>query len=212
MRQYELTEAKTITLTDFRGKRFQVIRNPSRAEYISFLKQSFDKHLRGFAYKDELWLWDAYHAEHGQISNDLGIVQDEAINAHFYANDPTSDEYDKWLIANNAAIKRISLPKLAVAESVEVQTGEALASEIRMFLDLHAKIAANYDPDYDDPEERFNGPDSVMMEMAAISLEKTNSLNFHVNSSWNSGCYKGDNQAESWHNELISKLTSRVEL
>ncbi len=83
----------------------------------------------------------------------------------------------------------------------------ALADEITRFLDKHAVIAANYDPDFDDPEERFAGPDSGMMFIAAEGLRRD--IEFPMPfSEFGSGCYDpiNDKTVEAWHSEIKSKI------
>jgi hypothetical protein len=83
----------------------------------------------------------------------------------------------------------------------------ALADEITRFLDKHALIAANYDPEYDEPGDRFNGPDSGMMFAAAEGLRMD--VEFPMpHSSFHSGCYTPDNDksVEAWHAEIKTKL------
>lgn len=83
----------------------------------------------------------------------------------------------------------------------------ALAREIHDFLEKHAGTAANYDPDFDPPEERFSGPDSMMMWVAAERLAAGQSFTMPF-TSWGSGCYHPytDKEAEAWHDKLRGEL------
>ncbi|TLX16542.1 hypothetical protein [Rhizobium sp. MHM7A] len=82
-----------------------------------------------------------------------------------------------------------------------------LAQKIHDFLDAHAKIAAAYDPEYDDPGERFNGPDSSMLYAAAERLKADVPFQMPF-SSWGSGCYKPvhDQEAKAKHDEILAEL------
>lgn len=87
---------------------------------------------------------------------------------------------------------------------------QALAKNIFDFLETYAKIKADYDPEFEDPEDRFNGPDPSEMECAAKLLEKGETPNI-PNSSWRSGCYKLDLpsyeiKGEDIHNHLKEEI------
>lgn len=83
----------------------------------------------------------------------------------------------------------------------------ALAIKIDEFLKTHAKTAASYDPDVDDPSERFNGPDSAMLYAAAERLKADAPFQMPF-SSWGSGCYQPvhDKDAKARHDEIMSEL------
>jgi hypothetical protein len=83
----------------------------------------------------------------------------------------------------------------------------ALAAKIDAFLNAHAKTAAAYDPEVDDPSERFNGPDSAMFYAAAERLKADMPFQMPF-SSWGSGCYQPvhDKEAKAKHDELVSEL------
>lgn len=78
-----------------------------------------------------------------------------------------------------------------------------LAAEIKEFIEKHANISPSYDPEHDDPEDRFTGPDASLMNHAALALEEDREFSF-VHSDWGSGCYSpyGDKQARAWHDDL----------
>lgn len=86
-----------------------------------------------------------------------------------------------------------------------------LVKEIFDFLDAHAKTAADYDPDFDDVGERFNGPDSSMLFSAASRLMYGVSL-IPVQSSWTSGCYKNmfDASLRAEHDALVDEVSRRA--
>jgi len=79
-----------------------------------------------------------------------------------------------------------------------------IAQEIHQFLEKYSKNAADYDPQYDSLDERFNGPDSSMFYTAALQMEQGQKPYF-VHSDWHSGCYKTnlDKDGEKIHKELL---------
>lgn len=90
-------------------------------------------------------------------------------------------------------------------------TNKSLAEKIFEFLDAHAKIAGDYDPEWDESEARFNGPDSSMLFSAANLLAKGQTP-IEVHSSWSSGCYKGwqDKNLEKEHDTLVHEVNLRA--
>jgi hypothetical protein len=72
-----------ITLVEaiaYRGRGFNVIRNPSKAQYVTMcagLKRldSDEGLMRGLLDTDgTVYVWDAYYAEHEQISRSIGVA------------------------------------------------------------------------------------------------------------------------------------------
>ena len=92
-----------------------------------------------------------------------------------------------------------------------MNAAEQLARDIHQFLAAHARTAADFDPDRDPPEERFNGPDSAMLYAAAEALLRGDPIAV-VWSSWASGCYQPmrDRAAQAVHDGLIERLMSFV--
>lgn len=84
-----------------------------------------------------------------------------------------------------------------------------LIVEIDEFLKKHALIAASYDPDYDEPGEMFNGPDSCELWNAARLMEQGHKPT-KVNSSFGSGCYSpiNDETVRKAHDDLVKKINS----
>lgn len=78
-----------------------------------------------------------------------------------------------------------------------------LVERIKNFLSNHAKIAADYDPDYDEPEARFNGPDSALLHTAMEAI-KHGQKPPRLGSTWGSGCYRGDQSAKQEHDALVA--------
>lgn len=86
-----------------------------------------------------------------------------------------------------------------------------LHEEIAEFLKKHAKIAASYDPEFDDEEDRFNGPDSSMLNCAA-ELMAQGKAPCLVHSEWGSGCYEPyyDGEARAWHDRLVDAVNRQA--
>lgn len=84
---------------------------------------------------------------------------------------------------------------------------ETLALEIRNFLEQHANISPNYDPEYDDIGDRFTGPDPAMLEMAAIAIENGDKPPY-VHSDWGSGCYSDwtNKSLQAEHDDLVKRV------
>lgn len=91
--------------------------------------------------------------------------------------------------------------------SILVENKQKLASEIYDFLDKHAKISANYDPEWSFPEEKYSSPDASEMLVAAQMLERGRVPDVPF-SSWNSGGYRpiNDPKGERWHNSILDKI------
>jgi hypothetical protein len=89
-----------------------------------------------------------------------------------------------------------------------------LADEIMSFLDKHAKSAASYDPEYDDPAERYSSPDASELHVAAVRLRRGMGIDRSPWSSWGSGGYApyGDADARAWHDALVEKITARMSI
>jgi hypothetical protein len=65
---------------------------------------------------------------------------------------------------------------------------DELSERIRAFLEKYAQIRPDYDPEFDDPEDRWTGPDSSLLEYVADSLAAGN-VPGGVIVSWESGCF-----------------------
>lgn len=83
-----------------------------------------------------------------------------------------------------------------------------LAKEITDFLERHSIPSADYDPDFDNFEDRFNGPDSAMLYNAAEALKADVEFTRPL-SSYGSGCYRPwpSKEVEAWHDRLLSQLS-----
>lgn len=89
----------------------------------------------------------------------------------------------------------------------------ALAEEIMRFLDKHAKSSASYDPEVDDPEERYSSPDASELHAASVRLSRGEGYDRHPWSDWGSGGYGPytDKEAKAWHDELVRKIGLTVD-
>lgn len=83
-----------------------------------------------------------------------------------------------------------------------------LADEVMRFLEKHAKSAADYDPDFDRPEERYSSPDAAELHLAAEILRSGRGVDRRPWSEWGSGGYGpyGDSEARAWHDDLVNRL------
>lgn len=90
--------------------------------------------------------------------------------------------FGSWLdlVISNATTERV-LCKMTTERA-------ELAAEIKEFIEKHANISPSYDPEHDDPEDRFIEPDASLMNHAALALEEDREFSF-VHSDWGSGCY-----------------------
>lgn len=82
-----------------------------------------------------------------------------------------------------------------------------LANDIDKFIEKYAAISPNYDPEYDNEEDRFTGPDPGQLSMAS-KLLKIGRKPDRVWSEWNSGCYKpyNDKTGKQLHDSLIKRI------
>jgi hypothetical protein len=83
----------------------------------------------------------------------------------------------------------------------------ALSEEVMDFLERHAKTAGDYDPEFDAPGDRFNGPDSALLYGAAVLMAQ-GLRPIRVHSTWTSGCYKGwqDETLQAQHDDLVRRV------
>lgn len=89
-----------------------------------------------------------------------------------------------------------------------------LADRIDAFIERYARIRRSYVPGEDDPEERFNGPDSSMLASAA-QLIRRGETPHSVHSTWSmSGCYKEPSDpaenaaAKAEHDDLVTTINA----
>lgn len=85
-----------------------------------------------------------------------------------------------------------------------------LACKIMSFVSKYAAISPNYDSEFDDPEDKFTGPDPSMLIAAAKILENGQVPNFKVHSDWGSGCYQPylDQEGRKQHDSLLLELVT----
>ena len=84
-----------------------------------------------------------------------------------------------------------------------------LADEIMDFLSRHARTSPAWDPDLDDPSERYTGPDPCLMGKAARQLREGIPAPVPW-SSWSSGCYSpmNDVAARQLHDALKARIAA----
>lgn len=89
----------------------------------------------------------------------------------------------------------------------------ALPDRINDFIEQHAKLNADYDPKWDAPDERFNGPDSLLLWQAGEAL-RTGVAFPKVHSTYTSGCYSPmmDKEAMALHDELVKAVNELATL
>jgi hypothetical protein len=87
-----------------------------------------------------------------------------------------------------------------------------LSDEIFRFLEKHAKSSASFDPEYDDPSERYNSPDGCELHSAAMMLRDGKGFHRHPWSDWGSGGYGdySDDEARAWHDDLVRRIALTV--
>jgi hypothetical protein len=87
-----------------------------------------------------------------------------------------------------------------------------LADEIMRFLDKHANSAACYDPEHDEPGDRYSSPDACELHVAAERLRRGIGIDRVPWSDWGSGGYSPytDKNASAWHADLVEKISARV--
>lgn len=89
-----------------------------------------------------------------------------------------------------------------------------LAFRIKEFLSLYAIVRPDFDPEYDDEEERFVSPDASILFAAQKILEVESALpeSFFVDSSWDSGGYSPRNDAagRAMHNQIVTECRALI--
>lgn len=84
-----------------------------------------------------------------------------------------------------------------------------LSEEIMRFLDAHGLSSANYDPEYDEPGDRYSSPDASELHGVAELLSMGERKPPRVPwSSWGSGGYGPytDKAAREWHDSIMEKI------
>lgn len=94
-----------------------------------------------------------------------------------------------WKMADPADPDTSDLPKL-----------------IRGFVIRYAKTSGDYDPGFDPPSARFNGPDPVSLLQAADAIERGEQT--QVWSEFGSGCYTGfgDKNLQALHDRIVRMI------
>lgn len=84
---------------------------------------------------------------------------------------------------------------------------EVLSSKIRAFLEKFGSIRPDYDPEFDDPEDRWTGPDSSLLECAADTLD-AGGVPDNMIISWESGCFSPYTSKEG--QEFLSSILEEL--
>lgn len=87
-----------------------------------------------------------------------------------------------------------------------------LADEIMRFLDKHANSSASYDPETDEPGDRYSSPDACELHVAAERLRRGMGIDRSPWSEWGSGGYSPytDKTARAWHDDLVEKVAAQI--
>lgn len=86
-----------------------------------------------------------------------------------------------------------------------------LAEKVSNFLTRYAKTRPDFDPAWDEEEEKWTGPDSYMMDTAADHLMRGEKPP-HVHSDWKSGTYRemSNKEAQAEHDALVAEINRRA--
>jgi hypothetical protein len=87
-----------------------------------------------------------------------------------------------------------------------------LSEEIMRFLDAHANSSASYDPEYDEPGDRYSSPDASELHVVAAGLRAGVEIDRVPWSEWGSGGYSpyNDQDARRLHDEIVGKIRGHV--
>jgi hypothetical protein len=87
-------------------------------------------------------------------------------------------------------------------------TLDSLADAIDSFLKEHGGIKADYDPELDEPEERWNSPDASDLEMISKTIRAGRGILHYPHSDWNHGGYRPGNSADgrAKHDHILSEI------
>lgn len=114
----------------------------------------------------------------------------------------------------SAAAAAETAPSQATGLSPEDPVTDTLADRIDAFIARYARIRRSYVPDEDEPDERFNGPDTAMLASAATPIRNGQRPHL-VHSNWAmSGCYQiPDDAVEARragdeHDALVSEINA----
>ena len=82
-----------------------------------------------------------------------------------------------------------------------------LSNEIKSFVEKYAAINPNFDPEYDDDEDTYTGPDVGELLDAAMQL-KRGVKPTRIHSDWGSGCYKPytSKDGKMQHNSILKRI------
>jgi hypothetical protein len=85
-----------------------------------------------------------------------------------------------------------------------------LSKDILAFVDKYAGISPNWDPEFDDEDEKYTSPDASEMIKCAHML-KSGTIPDYCHSEWGSGGYKPYTSTEGRqeHDSLIQRIKER---
>lgn len=88
----------------------------------------------------------------------------------------------------------------------------SLEADIKEFLDQHAGIRGDYDPEWDEPDERFSSPDASELLHVAHSLAAGWAITHMPNASWESGGFKpySDQEARAKFDALMERIKAEM--
>lgn len=113
----------------------------------------------------------------------------------------------KFLKENSKGLEDSIINSLQTPESI-------LSREIFDFIGEFAEIKADFDPDFDDEDEKFASPDASVLFAAATILKSGKALpkDFSLHSSWESGGYSPytSEKGKKQHDEIIIKLSKLI--
>lgn len=88
-----------------------------------------------------------------------------------------------------------------------------LSARILTFLETHAHLNADFDPEYDDEDDKYGSPDAGNLFTIARQLRDSGKLpsSLKADSSWESGGYYPytDKKARAEHDQLIAEIRAQ---
>ncbi len=132
----------------------------------------------------------------------------------------------KWIILPDdymspyiTGVGRVPVKKLKIEKSQQREIKESLEEKpslnpkqklgirINLFLDKYAGLNANWDPEFDEENEKYSSPDASTLKYCADVLA-LNMTPHDYNSSWESGGYEPytSKEGREEHNAIINEL------
>ncbi len=92
---------------------------------------------------------------------------------------------------------------------LEIQSDEykKLAKDIDNFIEKYAAISPNYDPKYDDEDEKYTGPDPYEL-LGCSKFLKSGKKPIKCHSDWGSGAYKpySSKEGKTIHDSIVDRI------